>query len=516
MILAEDGITAFQGEHYRLLLGDARETLRSLPPKSVHCVITSPPYWWKRDYQWGPKQVGLEKTPEAYVAAQLEVFAEVHRVLRDDGVLWVNIGDTFCKDSKFGGTSGSLHDYAGDQVPRSYQGKSGLTQGDLVGIPWMLAFAMRANGWVLRQENIWAKVAPMPDSVRGKRWIRCRIKIGKSERGETDTKHGVSHLGNKPQVARDGHNFDSGAKWRACPGCPKCEPNDGWILQRGNWRHTTAHEQIFMFTKRAPNGTAFQYFADGDTSKEPTTGGTHSRGHGLNPKADFELTPSRDLQPKSNSSYSEAMRDVVHTRNMRTIWNLRPEGKKIKHFAMFPPELVTRALYPSISKGGCCAHCGTQYAPMIESERIATRPGKGTKTERASQHGDSPYEKHNGTIVGNRDKFRHTTVVKVLGYRKMCRCATDETTRPIVLDCYGGSMTVGQVAIRSGAYFIGCEGSEEYIAYGDERINTPWEPYDKHKRKRKRRQRKADRKQLDLFAREGAKHGKHRKKRSKA
>lgn len=130
----------------RHLLGDCREVLATLPEKSVHCVVTSPPYWGLRDYGVDG-QLGLERTPEEYIANMVEVLRGVHRVLRDDGTLWVNVGDSYA------GSWGA-------------QGRgSGLKPKDLVGIPWLLAFALRDVGWYLRQEIIWHKRNPMAESV---------------------------------------------------------------------------------------------------------------------------------------------------------------------------------------------------------------------------------------------------------------------------------------------------------------------------------------------------------------
>lgn len=203
-------------------LGDVRDVLRELPDQSAHMCVTSPPYWGLRDYgtaQWeggdaeckhgigerepgdrrastlgggvatiaaqdsgvraaretcgncGAKridrQLGLETTPEGYVANMVDVFREVRRVLRDDGTLWLNIGDSYAASANTGGTS-SIQGSAkrvgamttkGHRVPPTCKPK------DLVGIPWMLAFALRADGWYLRSDIIWAKPNPMPESV---------------------------------------------------------------------------------------------------------------------------------------------------------------------------------------------------------------------------------------------------------------------------------------------------------------------------------------------------------------
>lgn len=160
---------------FKLMCGDAIEQLHKLKDKSINTCVTSPPYYGLRDYGIDG-QLGLEETPEEYINRLVEVFREVKRVLRDDGILWVNIGDSYnasghgrkadgsikfsSKSTKQAANSGS---YAGTHkktVVDSCKPK------DLIGIPWMLAFALRADGWYLRQDIIWAKNNPMPESVK--------------------------------------------------------------------------------------------------------------------------------------------------------------------------------------------------------------------------------------------------------------------------------------------------------------------------------------------------------------
>lgn len=144
----------------RLLSGDCREVLRSLPDASAQMCVTSPPYFGLRDYGVDG-QIGLEPTPDAYVAELVTVFREVRRVLRDDGTLWLNLGDsyaTYRNDNDWLG-SGALG-RKGKFVPPGCKPK------DLIGIPWRVAFSLQADGWWLRSEIIWHKPNPMPESVR--------------------------------------------------------------------------------------------------------------------------------------------------------------------------------------------------------------------------------------------------------------------------------------------------------------------------------------------------------------
>ena len=154
--------------------GDALERLREMPDGSVQCCVTSPPYWGLRDYGIDG-QLGLEATPDDYITNMVEVFREVRRVLRDDGTLWLNIGDSFCaapRGSDNGWDKSRLSNPARIQkaqrqaLGNGHRRFPGLKPKDLVGIPWMLAFALRADGWYLRRDIIWSKPNPMPESVR--------------------------------------------------------------------------------------------------------------------------------------------------------------------------------------------------------------------------------------------------------------------------------------------------------------------------------------------------------------
>jgi len=267
----------------------------------VQCVVTSPPYWGLRDYGV-PGQIGLERTPIRYLTRMRGVLRLVRELLADDGVLWLNMGDSYATDGKSGGKTGGKHAY----LPKStrqragrQKRRSGLKQKDMVGMPWMLALLLRADGWYLRQEIIWNKPAPMPESVTD----RC----------------------------------------------------------------TKAHEHLFLLTKSP------RYYYDADAIKEPVTGGAHSRGDGVNPKAvsgwdvgkgahstlkhanrgpkdtgraEQGLRDSTKFgrgaggRNKQNESFSAAVSGLVESRNKRTVWTIASEPYSEAHFATFPRKLV--------------------------------------------------------------------------------------------------------------------------------------------------------------------------------
>jgi site-specific DNA-methyltransferase (adenine-specific) len=153
----------------QILVGDCRETLKQLPDKSVQTCVTSPPYFGLRDYGHDG-QIGMEQTPQAYVDQMVEVFREVHRVLREDGTLWLNLGDSYCNSNGYASASEKFQRKGRNNAPANDRNldalhAAGIKTKDIIGIPWMVAFALRADGWCLRQDIIWHKPNPMPESV---------------------------------------------------------------------------------------------------------------------------------------------------------------------------------------------------------------------------------------------------------------------------------------------------------------------------------------------------------------
>jgi DNA modification methylase len=148
----------------KILQGNCLETLSSLEEKSVNTCVTSPPYWGLRDYGNGD-QLGQEETPEKFVESLVNVFREVRRVLRDDGTVWLNLGDSY----NGSGGQGTKPNIMSKEAAEGRGGKAikvnGIKPKDLIGIPWRVAFALQADGWYLRQDIIWHKPNPMPESV---------------------------------------------------------------------------------------------------------------------------------------------------------------------------------------------------------------------------------------------------------------------------------------------------------------------------------------------------------------
>jgi len=203
-----------------IYVGDCRQSLQLLEAESVQCCVTSPPYYGLRDYGVDG-QIGLEETPEQFIAQLVDVFREVRRVLRDDGTLWLNIGDSYARtggsDRKPSATAtvGNTIRSMEAMPSRKQRAPDGLKEKDLIGIPWMLAFALRADGWYLRQDIIWHKPNPMPESVRD----RCTkaheyvFLLSKSERYFYDAEAAREQCSEDMQRrAAKGHTRGAGGK----------------------------------------------------------------------------------------------------------------------------------------------------------------------------------------------------------------------------------------------------------------------------------------------------------------
>jgi DNA modification methylase len=250
---------------HRIIPGDCIAGLRTLPDASVHCCVTSPPYWGLRDYGHDG-QIGLESTPEAYVARMVSVFREVRRVLREDGTCWVNLGDSYA-NQKSGDTYSGFNDrYFNRSTDGGKQAKTvsgakvgklgfaGLKPKDLCGIPWRVAFALQADGWWLRQDIIWHKPNPMPESVRD----RCTkaheyvFLLTKSERYFYD----ADAVSEPFADARNG-NPNGGGAYSVGSG-----RNDSGCLKTGRWNEdgskgTRNRRSVWTVTTKPYSGAHF-------------------------------------------------------------------------------------------------------------------------------------------------------------------------------------------------------------------------------------------------------------------
>ena len=158
-----------ESEPWSLYVGDARTVLAGMPEQSADCIVTSPPYWGKRNYGVAG-QYGHEDTPAAYVDTMRDVFREARRVLGDDGTCWLNLGDSY---SASGGGATGMHAYLGEHI--TTHRTTGTHAKNLLGLPWQVAFALQADGWILRNAIVWHKPNAMPESVRDR--LNCRHEL---------------------------------------------------------------------------------------------------------------------------------------------------------------------------------------------------------------------------------------------------------------------------------------------------------------------------------------------------
>lgn len=392
------------GDDFVLVCGDAESTLRELPSESVHCCVTSPPYYNLRDYKVGG-QVGMEATPEKYVQRLVSVFAELKRVLREDGTLWVVLGDSYA--AKKSGSSGTFK-------PK-----------DLMGIPWRTALALQADGWYLRQDIIWFKGNPLPESVQDRctRSHEYIFMLSKAERyfydAEAIKEPAVSShsSGNKERkVAVEGErsriNSHLGSSIPWAPGGPSRSSHD-------SFKRSSSKRGIPQLGHRV---------------------GTHR--------------PDR-----AENTYDTALR------NKRDVWLVNVKPYKGAHFAVYPEALVVPCIKAGSPEAGLCPKCGKVWVRIVETEKFNLSNaalagnthcgGKGCYTSQARKNHDI----RNGPVVLSRTQ----------GFHPQCACAVDPVPA-VVLDPFSGSGTTGVVALGLGRQYIGIDLNQEYIDLSRDRI----------------------------------------------
>lgn len=292
---------------------------------SVDCCVTSPPYWALRNYGVDG-QLGMEHTPEEYVANMVKVFNEVRRVLKPEATLWLNIGDTYYGGKGSNGASMAYSNNANvinkkallatapGEIRPNDRKIEGLKPKDLVGIPWMLAFALRSAGWYLRQDIIWHKPNPMPESVTD----RC-----------TKSHEYIFLLSKSPK-----YYFDQQAILEPC------SPNTHARLSQD--------VQNQIGSNRAYGGSKSNGNMKAVGRKSSDTGVGWGKITELSP-GDKRVRPSRI---KNNASFDAAMAIIPEMRNKRSVWPVVTMPFKEAHFATFPEELITPCIVAGSPKGG--------------------------------------------------------------------------------------------------------------------------------------------------------------------
>jgi site-specific DNA-methyltransferase (cytosine-N4-specific) len=499
---------------FTLLNCDVLLALRALPDELVHCVVTSPPYWGLRDYGTGlweggdpdcdhlesrpsrtaasvassgleggktmihgshvygqecghcgarrqDRQLGLEATPDEYVARMVEVFREVRRVLRSDGTVWCNLGDSYAAQG--GGKAEGQYeekrvDGATYQFPRTPP--TGLKPKDLVGIPWRLAFALQADGWYLRSDIIWSKSNPMPESVTDR---------------PTKSHEYVFLLTKSPR-----YFFDQEAVR---------EPYQPDSL-RPTKESYGAHRPLETVPPGHPTEAYPEYHHSGLGRGPDGRRKTNVQG------ADGSLQ-HRDGERWPNSG-----------RNVRSVWEIATQPYPLAHFATYPEELVRRCILAGTSERGCCPECGKPWEREIERGPSHYEQIRG---ERSWREMDEESLRRGTTIArgaGGHTRTEHGTVPSLrpsrrtdLGFAPTCGCnllannaagaarfagasatmATRESEQgglvqvlhPIpctVLDPFLGSGTTAYVARKHGRRTIGIELNPDYCALAARRM----------------------------------------------
>jgi len=428
----------------RLIHADARDI--PLPDKSVHCVVTSPPYWGLRNYSLGewtggdpdcghakpqptrdagtgkahsntdhaqeawpnnrcgrcgavltPEGIGMESSFSDWLENMRAVAAEVWRVLRDDGVMFLNIGDAYWGGK--GASNGTAERHEARQSPtlnklHQHTGRKGSTrptdrrdQGfkpkTLIGMPWRLAFALQEDGWIIRSDIIWHKPNPMPEPVRD--------------------------------------------------------------------RPTSSYEHIFLLTKQGV------YFYDADAIRTPS-GGWHGRDKSAGNKSAEShrqggngANPNRPLFPDQISA------------NSRNVWAFPTQGRSDAHFATFPDELPRRCILAGTSEHGVCAECGAPWERVTERKRIENPARRGALSPKQRE-----YQRTGLKGVGM--PFGSAVVqTKNLGWLPTCDCDAD-VVPATVLDPFVGSGTTVAVAQTLGRRGIGIDLNAEYLEIAKARI----------------------------------------------
>jgi DNA modification methylase len=459
----------------KILCGNCLDVLKTLPDESVHCCVTSPPYWGLRDYgtaQWkggspdcdhkkpgsnkvfgNPEfnksktsreqtdtlgytsvcgkcgatrvdnQLGIEENPDQYVKNITSIFKEVFRVLRSDGTCWLNLGDTYNSNKK-----GNTEIYKNPKLSESSKHHkklwNALKPKDLIGIPWRVAFALQ--GFALISIDEIANLCKSIDNrdMQSLDMIRSGLKLW-------EELSGMGWYWNRQDII-----------WGKSNPMPESATD----------RCTKSHEYIFLLTKSS------KYWFDHEAIKEDAVKNNSSGQPRVFGAKEQEGTHRQDIG-----------REFIDngTRNKRSVWNIPTQPYAEAHFAVFPEKLIEPCILAG-SPAKCCPVCGKGWKRVVEKERLPTRPELNTKVT------------GNPMIDGNRDPQRHCTISTTLDFQPDCNCCdcNSSSDKPIdskpgvVIDPFSGSGTTGVVAITHGRDYIGIELNPKYIEMSERRIEN--------------------------------------------
>jgi DNA modification methylase len=404
---------------YQIIQGDCIEGMKQIPDASVHCVVTSPPYYGLRDYGVDG-QIGLEESPEAYVARLVDVFREVRRILRDDGTVWLNLGDTYVSNAgdrnKVGGFQANPNkDRLSAESAMSFNkhGK-GYKFKDLMGIPWRVAFALQADGWYLRQDIIWHKPNPMPESVTD----RCTksheyiFLLSKSARYYFDHE-AIKEVGVMTSQSSAGSNQRDTSITHGVGG--------------GNSGINEAKKKLAQELKLLGHSTR--------NKRSVWTVATQPY-----PEAHFAVYPTKLIEPCILAGTSE--KGCCAT--CGAPW------KRLN--------------------GRSCKNCGNFIEHQHKSCNTCGFINNGWKNERvvnlATRAGESDVI---GSLVARKSQITVNHIS--LDFIKSCNCDSD-VVPCTVFDPFTGSGTTGLVALTNNRNFIGTELNPEYVKIAEKRLST--------------------------------------------
>lgn len=505
----QEQITEQTGPHGRILQGHVLDVLRTVPSGSVHCVVTSPPYWGLRDYKLEPQiwdadatcrhewsenwtsklqvyktetgrkyreemdimestrtsesrhqgdecdrcgawrgSLGFEPTPELYVQHLVQVFREVKRVLRSDGTVWLNIGDTYAS-----GWSCARRSVVGqgscDRENNRLHGS--LKDKDLVGIPWLVAFALRADGWWLHADIILSKKNPTPESVQKRPTKSHEYLFLFSKNGETLFWTHPFKTGTRTKPSADYRwvHIDTHEEVAEAPAA--------W-LEWYNSRHADGRHHLNPTKWRRINlWRGHDYYYDGYAIREPSSdrpNGNKERKY----RRDFGGTEGN----RGHQGFSVPWFPSGFGKNRRSVWTITTASYKGAHFAVFSTELVEPVVLAGSSAKGCCVKCGAPYTRTVKTQQIPTRNLPKMHEPKVQALGDD----HAGA------GFRYSRAIsdkKTTGWEATCECVAN--IRPcVVLDPFLGSGTTAIVAENLGRDWIGIELNPQYVELAKQRL----------------------------------------------
>jgi DNA modification methylase len=546
----------------RVLVGHVLDRLTNLPNESVHCVVTSPPYYGLRSYGtepqvWGgdpncehefdveivpPRHsddgvtgstlqggkatqaqsqrqsaergfchcgawrgdLGLEPNPELFICHLVEIFHEVRRVLRKDGTLWLNIGDSYSgtNNTNTGGNA-NWGSQPGREVQKAFNKQSpGVKPKDLMMLPAQLALALRADRWWLRSEIVWAKRAPMPESCTDRPTCAHEKVFLLTKSGSPTFWTHRDHEGTRTKPAPDYRWIDHATEDRAeyegkwkdadqqsagrrlllnvrakrAAGNTHDAPFAGnepllpeTDVEPPNWKTELLPDGKAKRWSRINLWAAHDYFYDAEAVKEEAQS-DHPSGNsfvGRQGTAEYRpRTTDSDGPRRTGGEGGPEWNGVGGKRNMRNVWTLGPSAFPGAHFATFHPEIPRRAILAGTSARGVCPKCGAPWVRVVETEKVkcshAPGKGKGARTDF-----DFP-----GGGVSDSSCFRTglVPVSQTIGWRPSCSCNAGQVVPATVLEPFLGSGTTALVADQLGRDCIGIELAPSYAAMSERRV----------------------------------------------